>query len=758
MTQLSSNTIAYHQIYNRLRLFYLKEISNEFKSSQERLDEYNKILNDIYSSISGPMSKYDPFVKGEPPISSKINNFSQVLSEDINAVSSQVDYLSAKIINVFNLFSQEIENEKKYSERISLKSKILQVYNTSESEDMVYYGDSFENYDLIDTGKIRNGLIPNISNGQMTLPLSLFSVWRPENIKISNTEDSVVIKGSESGVVEEFDQLRHGFLGNNHLVSKETSSDGQDVYEYIYNKIPNSDYIRNAIDSNPLSFFEFESINVDKSALRENEDLFSENEFTFLSSEDYLPGVPDGTLLNWSNYDMANPLRLVMLLQRSSPQYANSIDITPYFEYMKYVKVVSVKIFDNNNQYEEILEEPLYIGSTLASVRNVDLSKYFYNVGKIKFSERLVYSVQITFEQDDFMENQEIQHAYWVPDERLIEQDNPFAGLSRFSPELLQGYQSVEFDKYQLLPTLKDKMKYKSSSTLHKNVRVRLQENQRQEQFKVLTFIDQSTQAKYYFSKFIYRYDEFSRKTSEIISIIFSDEIVNSNSTSDTQRFNEEEDPLDESSYIFSLKNFFSTKGSLVSGETYEVDIEFNNQPLVVDLSSVQFEDVSYSVTPSQREYLVPIRLEKQILQAKRMSIGIRDISVYRETYKNSAEMVSKVYNYDTPIESVSISVDSLLNSDNFDIPNVNYYISVEEGKWIPISPIQLDFSGISEVVVFNKNVSDSYRIPGVLYLNYPDVPQEVKSVRVKIEFSKNRSENITPIFYAYQVIAKVRV
>jgi hypothetical protein len=87
----------------------------------------------------------------------------------------------------------------------------------------------------------------------------------------------------------------------------------------------------------------------------------------------------------------------------------------------------------------------------------------------------------------------------------------------------------------------------------------------------------------------------------------------------------------------------------------------------------------------------------------------------------------------------------------------INYYVSVNNSSWIQISPIQLSFSGVSEVLVFNKNIPTNYQIPGVAYLNYPEIATEITLIRVKIELIKDKSINVTPSVYSYKLIAKVK-
>jgi hypothetical protein len=88
---------------------------------------------------------------------------------------------------------------------------------------------------------------------------------------------------------------------------------------------------------------------------------------------------------------------------------------------------------------------------------------------------------------------------------------------------------------------------------------------------------------------------------------------------------------------------------------------------------------------------------------------------------------------------------------------NIKYYVSVDDGNnWIAISPIENPFSGIPEVLSFNENLFGSLKIPGVSYFNYPQVPKEVRKIRVKIDISKPSNSNHSPIIYSYKLSTKV--
>ena len=195
MAQVSANTLTYDQIYLKLKNFMIKDFNNEFLTNAEKIEEYNKILKEIQDSILDQDYYYEPFIKGEPPTSAKLNKFSTNLSDNINSLAKQLDYLNAKTINGYNMFVREIENEKRYSERIASKAKILQMYSESPANDIIYNGDSFDNYDNIDIQKIKVDYNPLILNGKFTLPIKSIKQWNSSKVSITSTS---------------------GFMGNNH--------------------------------------------------------------------------------------------------------------------------------------------------------------------------------------------------------------------------------------------------------------------------------------------------------------------------------------------------------------------------------------------------------------------------------------------------------------------------------------------------------------------------------------------------------------
>lgn len=730
MTQVSSNTLALSQIFMQLSDFYQKDSAGLFQSDPERLEAYSSVLKDLYEKISRPLSYLDLYIKGEPPFSEKMNNFTQTFSKDLNAVTVDVDYLTAKTVNVFNLIQTEVDKEKKYLERISSKSKILRMYNRSPSDDLIYYGDSFDNADKVDITKIKQGMNPLISDGSASFPVSDSADWIVSSISVTGV-GSLPKKG------------------NNHEVRIGTSADVQTDYKYVFEDSPNLGVVTNIFDSNPLTSFECEVINVDKSSIGP---YVNEKEFCYVLEEGSVPGLSEGTLFNWSNYDMSEPLEVVVELVSRRKAKANAINISPFFASMDLVEVSSVKVFAQDGSSEEIIDEPLFIGSSMAPFGLRQASNYHYNAATIRFSERALSEVQITFIQKT-PKDIDLQHIYWAPDYQSDdnEDNSPFYGLPRFNPEGLpiETYEEVKFDYKSILPVYSNPNVYKVQADTRKTVGVIAKKVPVVYEKFVIVLpmkIDSSSTIKdYYFDGW-----------AESGNFTFSSELkLGPSFDQDSVRYFDSQDAA--ASDIQSIKSWIEENKTTDNGDgTYNFQTGTNTFTINPDDIDVTFFQRQFS--ESERYFNVPIKLEKEIYPAKRMAVGIRDISVYHESYSYEFEIISKPYVYNFPVDSIMISVDSNVDNTFSTDLYLYYYISADNGEsWMRINPIQLDNQGIPEVISFNNNVPADYEIPGVMYLNYPDIPQSVDNLVVKITGSRSRGSNFTPEIKSYELIAKVK-
>ena len=724
MTQLSPNLLSYQQLLIKVARLINVVNSRGIFSKEEIASEYSTILTEVQQQMGAPLTQYDPFIKGEPPVSSKVNLFFEGCSTDVNVAASQIDSLNAKSISVFNLFTKEIENEKRFSERIASKAKILQMYSKSPADDIFYVGDSFDNDDAIDYSKIQAGFNPLIKNGVMSLSISATQKWNANLVKVLS-----------SG----------GFIGNSHQVVKSLDTEQSSDYKYVFENSSTLNNLTSIKDSNPLSYFEYEALNVDKNNPSPKPSIPSQkNEFKYIKSEFSSSKTGEGDLLDWSEHQVGTPLVLDLELASSNSALANSIDITPYFGSMKYVEVSSIVVYGKDGVSEQILKSPIYIGSSLVPL-NLEMAKsYFYNKATIRFSERQVFKIEISFTQPEYS-NIDIQHLYWKP--TASNRNNPFVNLERFNPDALSKdiYEKVEYNRYSLLPTQSNPTEYSRLGNAFKNVDVSIKKKPVARKFYVIELSitnPSNEQSKAYFE----RWDSsFELGTGNVIK---TPSFLSSIESSEDEIKNKNYDTMEAAQNDFDeLMNLY------MSDPENPTELEDGS---IVNLISVV--EQSFTAQEKIKNYRVAVQTAKERYPAKRWCIGLRDIEVYKETFNSQLEIVSLPFNFDFPVESVMLSIDS--NIDEAMLKNISVlgYVSVDGGyNWIQISPIQLDFSGVPEILLFNQSVLNEYRLSGASYLTYPQVPREVKSILVKIKITKKNRLNFTPSIYSYQLIAKVK-
>lgn len=801
MAQVSANTITYDQIFLKLKNFMIKDFQNEFPTKAEKLEQYNILLKEIQQSIADYDSYYDPYIKGELPTSEKLNKFSTHLTDTINSLAKQMDYLNAKTINSFNMFFKEIENEKRYSERIASKTKILQMYSQSPSNDLFYLGDSFDNYDYVDITKVRLEYNPMISNGKFTLPIKSLKKWNPSTVTIASTT---------------------GFLGNNHQVVRSQTATNPE-YEYVFEKYPGISLVNNTIDASALTYFEYEVLNVNKTSMPGDRTLVSENEFCYVANKKVNNGVTEGELVNWSNYNMENPLTMSIVMQsNNSKELTNYVTIVPYFGSSTVVKVNEVKVTDISGNTQNVLKRPIYIGSSISAITVDSFKDYYHNKAEIRFSERKTSKIEIIFEQNNIQDIQ-IQHLYWKPNYPIGSTVNsPFVGLARFNPDLLNAevYEEVSYDRKSLLPSNSNPNEFKKSGLPNiAKFKVSLKKKPIRYDKWVITFKVDDTLV------YFYDFKENLEQTSDVDYVI-ADPLANNPNYNNgilkvgaslTSSENAElqvagqgvedgdiilvrnqPDPQRNGRYIVANKG--SANDEWILQRDMEIqwtdDLVFDNPNLTPKyfetdaaaqqyvsavqmyiselpnneltylknglevtstLSDLRLTRVNRQGTSRQEVIEVPLSAQYEIYPARRMAIGLRDITIGYEEYSDKAEIVSLPYFFDKPVTALMLSVDRDMNTSENNLIELKYFVSLGDDVWRAISPIQLDNKGIAEVFSINENIQKTSELPGVYYINYPEIPQEVKQIRVRIQINKSRSANITPEIYSYKLIARVK-
>ena len=744
MAQLSPNTIVYDQIIHKVSRFLNEYRENKYTDNAEILEEYQNIINYLSNNISGPLSTLDLFIKGEPPSSEKFNKFTKNFADDLNIISKHIDYLSASAIKAFNLFTSEIEQENKFTNRIKSKIKVLQMYSSSPANDLYYVGNSFDSSDYVDFSKVDNvDYLPSIDNGQMNLGVTKARMWTPTNVTVA--EDS------------------NGVAGNNHSVYNVNDVDNN--VRYFFKDSPTSRNINNLIDNNPLTFYEYEQINV----VRRNEQA-KDFEFQYLSNQ-------QNATYTWSSFT-SDPLKLTLLLENQYPDYANFVKITPYFGSNNYISkdiiVRKIEVTDNNNVTTEVLNgKEIYISSSLIPNSLDKSTNFYYREANVKFEQKMVKSIKIYLEQQDYTDTK-IQHLYFKPVGNSTVK-NPYMNQNRFDPmspsvaatdltyqDIGWDQSRIVFNKRQFIPPIEQPNLFKSEvSNTVGPVEVSLSRQIPVKSGSTVRVKLINGSYAYITGRFFENFDSDKLNNYASISSTNSDYAVTQYITSQS--------PISTGGYtnpfISQLSDSEPILNSIVTWfntTTTDGTKEAKYEKLGLD-TSYAAEKVnvrSSDLSTQNKRYLVSLLRQYEILDAQRRSISIRDISVGLEEYAPKCQMISRRFDFPSDIEYLTMSVDSSFSGEISASTSdyIKYFISIDNGsKWIQLSAIEDEFKGIPEVVSFNQNIDEKFRLPGVEYFNAPAIPSSVKNILVKIEMTKPNGQNVTPIVYSYKVGVKVK-
>jgi hypothetical protein len=398
--------------------FFDKYHKNEFLNYEHFVNEYQTLLGKVFDTLGKTITQYNPIYKGQPPRSDQFLAFSKDLRADSAIIGKQIDLLASKTANMQNLFVSEIIKEQNSFSKIQAKTKVLELYSKSFSENMHYLGDDFRNSDNIETGLPYDYTMGSIVDGDLVLPLvEGGSRWSADPDKVN------IVKKDIAGRT-----ISSGFVGNSHMVSYEPKESTEKEQEALKNPANYVYYAEKRADINKLSsiidknlensptYFEYEKYNVSNL----NTEAF-QYEFRYLSK------VNDSyEYLDW-NKATDEPLQMVLELGAKSPKPANSISITPFFGYdeinvnplavssiiVQYEDPIKGVVLDGSKySTEEILQNEILIGPTVMPLNEKDSNRFFFKKAVVKFSERKVKKITMTFKQYMFS-GVKIKHAYY---------------------------------------------------------------------------------------------------------------------------------------------------------------------------------------------------------------------------------------------------------------------------------------------------------------------------------------------------------
>jgi hypothetical protein len=150
--------------------------------------------------------------------------------------------------------------------------------------------------------------------------------------------------------------------------------------------------------------------------------------------------------------------------------------------------------------------------------------------------------------------------------------------------------------------------------------------------------------------------------------------------------------------------------------------------------------------------------IEKTIeeVDAWRYCIGIKDINIYKYIFAKQSELISKLYEFEKPVKTVTLSVKEIIPQSMIkDIKTRNnwikYYISINDVEWYEISPSSHYKIGDTDIA---PKVYTINRIQNTSNINSGSIvsKDEVKQIRLKAVISRGNNESDTPILEDYNL------
>ena len=416
MAQLAPSTLHYAQLLMLVEEFKYQYNSGNLKTPDEVAERIVALMTEFNKLAGEPFSQYDPVVKGEPPLSAKMNRFWNNLENDVNIAQEQIELIRASVIFLHNVIATEVQLAKNENARTLNKLKTLQLYSSAHDSNIIQFGDFFTNEDFID-----NSLTP--ADQRVSL-ISSGNLMLGKQNQLKNLSTSATIKVLEGS---------NGFLGNNQEIL-DPSLAGTNLVDntpiYLFKQqVKKTDQLNSITDGQPNSWFEYENYLVSSGDRVTAKDF----NFTYQNSKNspgitidpsYFPGVTQDTsqdLIDWAKGPSDNVLRLKLEFDLKKISSINYIEYTPFGldnNINHPVKVSSVRTSANGTDWITVSPENVFIttDANLDSARaseNVSIGSAVWN-----FDRRSVRYIRIDLEQNRPVDSK-IGHLFYESKQKV---------------------------------------------------------------------------------------------------------------------------------------------------------------------------------------------------------------------------------------------------------------------------------------------------------------------------------------------------
>jgi hypothetical protein len=225
-----STTIFLNKLSVLLERLNLQYRDGTFQTQEDVIEEFNRVLKEFYDNASTPFLKLRPAVPGISPDYLEYNDSFQELSWDLDVVFKELVTLENTVLKNFNFTLSERDKINKLVKRIGSKVGDYVLYSEDPIGDTIYFKDSFSNVSKIDFGSellSEKQCEINVTEGVVTLP-----------VVRSDTPTSKAMN----------------------VQINDNSGPGGSIGNYQETGAAPHDDIRDILDSNPDTWFEYERV------------------------------------------------------------------------------------------------------------------------------------------------------------------------------------------------------------------------------------------------------------------------------------------------------------------------------------------------------------------------------------------------------------------------------------------------------------------------------------------------------------------
>jgi len=284
--------------------------------------KFRDIQTRFRTLMGKPMTQYEPYVKGEPARSDKLNRFFNSVQSDINILEEQVELIRSSAVYTHNNMNVELDKAKNENAQALNRMKSLQLYSSSQKNEIAIFGDYFKSDELFDIEKVKAEDRAVLSHeGQLTLRSISKSITNPfKNARITILSSS----NGFPGRLVEVEEL---------TPNAPISPSGKKLHRFKA-QLDQRSSLDSIIDNSPATWFEYEKNLVNendrKKALNYNFDYRVQKNEKINKNHDIEYPVSDGALINWANGLSGNILKLDFQVDMLSIKTINKLTYTPF--------------------------------------------------------------------------------------------------------------------------------------------------------------------------------------------------------------------------------------------------------------------------------------------------------------------------------------------------------------------------------------------------------------------------------------------